>query len=149
MAMEISGSYSPYKTDYAEQLRAAQKERDEHASDKIPVPQDEYISSEKADVKPSGLYRVGQDEEGKKKVFFDDPKKPEAEEKVTGNTDKVDREIEKLKEKKQNLEEQIKKAETSGDEEKVKELEKKLEQVKSELSQKDNEMYRRQHTVFS
>ncbi len=179
MSMEIiNGSYSHYKTGYAEKLeeerpldRAEKTEKtqrgqtDEKSSDKIPVPQDEYISSEKSGDKPSGLYRIGQDEDGRKKVFFDDPKrsdsadgneqpkvKPDApekpeEKKCTGNTDKVDREIRKLKEKKKQLEQQIKEA--SGDDKKVKELEKKLAQVENELSQKDNDAYRRQHSTFT
>ena len=37
-------------------------------------PRDEYISSEKSGQKPTGLYRVGQDENGSRKIFFDDPK---------------------------------------------------------------------------
>lgn len=178
MSMEITnGNYSHYKPGYAEKPEAerpldrAEKteetkraQNDEKASDKIPVPHDEYISSEKSGDRPSGLYRVGQDEDGRKKVFFDDPKKsdnadvdeqpkvksdnPEkSEEKCTGNTDKVDREIRKLKEKKKQLEQQIKEA--SGDDKKVKELEKELAQVENELSQKDNDTYRRQHSTFT
>lgn len=172
MSMEINGRYSQYQTNYAEHLKAEQEKAketekmqdDEKASDKIPVPHDEYISSEKSDVKPNGLYRLGHDEDGKKKVFFDDLKKtdnadaneqskvksdsPEkSEEKCTGSTDKVDREIRKLKEKKKQLEQQIQSA--AGDEKKVKELEGKLAQVESELSQKDNDTYRRQHAEFS
>ena len=172
MSMEINGRYSQYQTDYAERLNAGQEKAketekvqdDEKTSGKIPVPHDEYISSEKTGVKPNGLYRLGQDEDGKKKVFFDDPKKtgnaegneepkvrsdsPEkSEEKCTGSTDKVDREIKKLKEKKKQLEQQIQSA--AGDEKKVKELEEKLAQVESELSQKDNDTYRRQHSTFS
>lgn len=172
MSMEVSGRYSQYQADYAECLKAEQKkaketekgQNDEKASDKILVPQDEYISSEKSGAKPNGLYRLGQDENGKEKVFFDDPKKtdkadgneqhkvksdnPEkSEEKCTASTDKVDREIKKLKEKKEQLEQQIQSA--AGDEKKVKELEEKLAQVESELSQKDNDTYRRQHSTFS
>lgn len=173
MSMQINGSYSHYKTDYAEQPGTEQEkvkenekgQNDKKASEKIPVPHDEYISSEKSGDKPSGLYRVGQDENGKRKVFYEEPKKsdnadgnerpkvksdnPEKpeEKKCTGNTDKVDREIRELKEKKKQLEQQIKEA--SGDEKKVKELENKLAQVESELSQKDNDTYRRQHSTFT
>ena len=43
-------------------------------SGKLPEPQDEYISSEKSGKKPMGLYRIGQDENGNRKIFFDDPK---------------------------------------------------------------------------
>ncbi|MDE5864339.1 MAG: hypothetical protein K2H34_08335 [Lachnospiraceae bacterium] len=152
MSMKINESYNYYKTDYMEQLKAGQEkaketekgENDEKASDKIPVPHDEYINSEKSDAKPNGLYRIGQDENGKRKVFFDDPEKTA--EKCTANTDKVDREIKKLKEKQQQLEQQIKSA--SGDEEKVRVLEKKLAQVEMELGQKDNDAYRRQNASF-
>ena len=172
MSMEINGRYSQYQTDCAEWLKEVQEKEkeaekvkdDENACDRIPVPRDEYISSEKSGVKPNGLYRLGQDEAGKKKVFFDDLKKtnnadgneqskvksdsPEkSEEKCTGSTDKVDGEIKKLKEKKKQLEQQIQSA--AGDETKVKELEEKLAQVESELSQKDNDTYRRQHSTFS
>ena len=151
MSMEVRGNYKDYANDYLDSL---QEERDktkeaEKEQGGIPVPKDEYISSEKSGNRPSGLYHMGKDENGNPKVMYDDPKKAgdEEPEKVTANTDKVDREIEKLKEKKQQLEQQIKAA--SGDEEKVKELEKKLAQVESELSQKDNDTYRRQNAVIS
>lgn len=68
-------------------------------------------------------------------------------EKCTGSTDQVDREIKKLKEKKKQLEQQIQSA--AGDEKKVRELKEKLAQVENELSQKDNDTYRRQHSTFS
>ena len=70
-----------------------------------------------------------------------------AEEKCTGDTGKVDREIEQLKEKKKQLEQQIQSA--GGDSKKVQELERKLAQVENELSQKDNDTYRRNNTIFS
>ena len=153
MSMKINENYNHYKTDYAEELKTEQKKageigkgkNDENASDKTAAPEAEYISSEKSGEKPSGLYRVGKDENGNRKLYFDDPKKPA--EKCTANTDKVDKEIEKLKEKKKQLEKEIKAA--SEDEEKVRKLEKKLAQVESELSQKDNDTYRRQHTSFT
>ena len=166
MAMEINGNYNYRRTDYEEQLKAKQQEKigetqkEREMRDNpggMPVPKDEYINSEESGKRPSGLYRLGQDENGNPKVLYDDPKKtagadkgggPErTEEKCTSNTDQVDREIEKLKEKKQHLEKQIKMA--SGDEEKVKELENQLAQVENELSQKDNDTYRRQHSEFT
>ena len=162
MAMRIYGNYVHSGTDYAE--RAKEKQAAERAekvkevwnaaeeknAGKLSEPQDEYISSEKAGQKPTGLYRVGQDENGNWKIFFDDPKADHAKEqddrseknedgkapKVGGdsqgkpaekcvtNTDKVDREIKKLKEKK-------------------------LTQVENELSQKDNDTYRRQNASVS
>lgn len=157
------------KTPYSESLhppvRTAETEKNsgsDKAAGQMPVPQDEYVSSEKSGSKPNGLYHLGQDENGNRKIFFDTPKKAEsspkkeppkpqtdapdeAEEKCTMRTDKVDQEIRKLKEKKQQLEQQIKAA--AGDDEKIRELEKKLSQVEGELSQKDNDTYRKQHAT--
>lgn len=173
MAMEINGTYTPYLADYAEQLktdaerveRAEKTERtDEKKPDPAPDLQDTYISSEMQDTRPSGLYQLGQDENGQKKVFFDDPRKADSKdedaqlgakpvhpdspaEKCTGNTDAVDRKIEKLKQKKKELEQQISAA--SGDEKRVRELKRKLAQVENELNQKDNDTYRRQHSTFT
>ena len=152
MAMQVNGNYEHSRTDYAERVKEqqavwrtekakeAEKAAEEKSSDKLSEPQDEYISSEKSGKKPTGLYRVGQDENGNRKIFFDDLKADHAdgkdgrsregedgkgskvsgdsqgkpEEKCVANTDKVDREIKKLKEKKKQLEQQIQSA--SGDE---------------------------------
>lgn len=180
MAMEIR-TYGNYGTDYEEQLRAKRQERAEEAeraekeagkdNGRIPEPRDEYISSEASDRKPTGLYRLGQDENGNPKVLYDDPnktvretaekesaaKKPvdadkdedprAAGEKCVSSTDKVDQEIRKLKEQKKQLQQQIKSA--AGDEEKVRQLQTELAQVENELSQKDNDTYRKQNTVFT
>ena len=168
MSMEISSNYKDYKNEYLDRVQtgqdkvkeASQDQRGEDKNEGIPVPKDEYISSEKSGSKPSGLYRLGQDENGNPKVMYDDPKRvakakdvqPKEEpakkaEKCTTNTDNVDREIEKLKEEKKQLEQQIKAA--AGDKEKVKVLEKKLVQIEGQLSQKDNDTYRRQNAVIS
>lgn len=168
MSMEISGNYKDYKNEYLDRVQtgqdkvkeASQDQRGEDKNEGIPVPKDEYISSEKSGSKPSGLYRLGQDENGNPKVMYDDPKRvakakdvqPKEEpakkaEKCTTNTDNVDREIEKLKEEKKQLEQQIKAA--AGDKEKAKVLEKKLAQIEGQLSQKDNDTYRRQNAVIS
>ena len=185
MAMQIHGNYDHSSTDYAERVKEkqateraekakeAEKAAEEKNAGKLSEPRDEYISSEKAGQKPTGLYRVGQDENGNRKIFFDDPKTGHANgkhdrseeseddkapkvggdsqgkpaEKCVANTDKVDKEIKKLKEKKQQLEQQIQSA--SGDEKKLRELEKKLAQVENELSQKDNDTYRRQNASVS
>ena len=185
MAMQIHGNYDHSGTDYtervkekqadqrAEKVKEAEKAAEEKNAGKMSEPRDEYISSEKSGQKPTGLYRVGQDENGNRKLFFDDPKAGHANgrgdrseesengkapkaggdsqgkpaEKCVTNTDKVDREIKKLKEKKQELEQQIQSA--SGDEKKIRELEKKLAQVENELSQKDNDTYRRQNASVS
>lgn len=145
MSMQIHGNYDQSITDYAERVKEKQEaERAEKAKEaekgaevnnagRRPEPQDEYISSEKSEKKPTGLYWVGQDENGSRKIFYDDPKAARADEKedakadgkepkvdedkqgkpaeeCVGNTDKVDREIRKLKEKKQALEQQDRKS---------------------------------------
>lgn len=181
MAMEIKVNGSAYQTDYEDRLQAAAKaantqngekaakagtaQQEEQAANSRFAPQDEYISREKSGEKPNGLYRVGQDEDGNRKIYFNDPKKTDGngqpekalkvngedpadgEEKCVGDTVKVDREIRELKEKKQKLEQQLKEA--SGDEQKTKELENQLAQVERELAQKDNDTYRKQHTTFT
>lgn len=185
---EINGNYAQSKTDYAERVKEKQaalraekakeakgtkEAAEEKGSGKLSEPQDVYISSEKSGKEPAGLYRIGQDENGSRKIFFEDPDKadradgkeePKADggkPKVDGdsqgkpvevcicNTDKVDREIEKLKEKKRELEQQIRSATGNKVEKKIQELEKKLAQVEQELSQKDNDTYRKQHAEFS
>lgn len=88
MSMKVKESYGHAQADYVEQLKAKQepcrsdkaKEAGKAAggekeSDRPSVPQDEYVSSEKSGAKPSGLYRLGQDEHGNRKIFFEDPKK--------------------------------------------------------------------------
>lgn len=164
MSMEINGKYSQYPTDYSKRLeeereKVKETEKEQNAENKnegIPIPKDEYISSEKSGSKPRGLYHLGQDESGNPKVLYDDPKKATAPQKdepakkaeeCTTNTDNVDREIKKLKEDKKQLKQQIQAA--AGDEEKIKELEKKLTQIEGELSQKDNDTYRRQNAAIS
>jgi len=174
--MEINATHNRMQTDYAEQRRTQQalreekakeaekaKEEKEKASEQANNPKDEYISSEKSGEKPSGLYRMEQDENGNKKIVFDDPKKAQNEtpakdkerskakpdnpaepsQQCTTDTGNVDREIEKLKAKKQQIAQQIQSA--RGDDAKVRELQKKLAQVENELSQKDNDTYRRQN----
>ena len=187
MAMQIHGNYDHSGTDYAERVKEkqadqraekvkeAEKAAEEKNAGKMSEPRDEYISSEKSGQKPTGLYRVGQDENGNRKLFFDDPKAGHANgrgdrseesengkapkaggdsqgkpaEKCVTNTDKVDREIKKLKEKKQQLEQQIQSASGDNKENKIRELEKKLAQVENELRQKDNDTYRRQNASVS
>ena len=86
MAMQVNGNYEHSRTDYAERVKEkqaaertekakeAEKAAEEKKSGRLSEPQDEYISSEKSGRKPMGLYRVGQDENGNRKIFFDDPK---------------------------------------------------------------------------
>ncbi|MDE6760943.1 MAG: hypothetical protein K2J90_09740 [Lachnospiraceae bacterium] len=149
MAMQISGNYDHSGINYAERVKEKEAaERAEKAKETgkqrqkalaVSEPWDEYISSEKSGKEPTGLYRIGQDDNGNRKIFFDDPNMDDRatakenddrskggtdgkEPKVSGNhpgklvdrcvanTDKVDREIKKLKEKKQQLEKQIQSA---------------------------------------
>lgn len=167
MSMEISEKRGLYQKDFAglseaERTKTGQvsertkpgqakseeagKSRDEaEAAATIPVPRDEYISSEKSGVKASGLYRLGRDENGNKRVCFEKAEK--SAERCKTNTNKIDGEIKQLKEKQRRLEQQIRSA--SGDKKKARELEKKLEQVQSELSRKNNDTYRRQNALVS
>lgn len=148
MSIEISNNYSDYKTGYWERVQ-----RNPDRSKDMSIQKDEYISSEKSSDKPSGLYHMGQDENGNPKVIYDDPKKTEKKESTpakkseecTTNIDKVDRKIEKLKEEKQQLEQQIR--DTPDDTKKVNELKKKLVSIEAELSKKDNDTYRRQNSI--
>lgn len=86
------------------------------------------------------------DEDGGKAAEPERMRPDGGEERCTGSTDRVDREIARLKKRKQELERQVR-AET--DEAKARGLEAELRQVEGELRQKDNDAYRRQHTEFS
>lgn len=115
--------------------------------------QDEYIPSDKEAKQATGLYQVKYSEDGTPKISFDNPRKKAADnkeadqdEKCTGNTDKVEREIRKLKQEKKQLEQKLR---TASDPQQTKELEKQLANIEQELQLKDNDTYRRQHTVFS
>ena len=140
MAMQINGNYAQSKTDYAERVREKQaalkaekakeaketkEAAEEKGSGKLSEPQDVYISSEKSGKEPVGLYRIGQDENGGRKIFFEDPDK--ADRAASGDDTPSGNKGEK----------------------KIQELEKKLAQVEQELSQKDNDTYRKQHSEFS
>ena len=191
MAMQVNGNYEHSRTDYAERVKEkqaaeraekakeAEKAAEEKKSGTLSEPQDEYISSEKSGKKPNGLYRIGQDENGNRKIFFDDPnksgradgkKEPEVDEdrskeaadgkepKIAGNNqgkpEKCVGNNDKVEQEIRKLKEKKQQLEqqmqsASGDEKKIQELEKKLRQVEQELIQKDNDSYRRQHTVFS
>ncbi len=127
---------------------------------------DEYVPGEPPE--PSGLYRLGRDGDGARRIIFDNPERdnkaaPEAEgkpakepekagdkskkaESCTGNTDKVDREIERLKKKQASLEQKL--ARCKDDPEEQARLEKELAKVENELRVKDTDSYRRQHSSF-
>lgn len=170
MSMIINGISHHSPTVYAEQAmekeisHKAEKANDVMASDQASEPKDKYFYYEKSDAKPTGLYRMGHDKNGNRKIIFDDPNKadradavktkepPKADgdapkksaEKCTTDTDRVDREIKKLREKKQILTRQLY---ICRDVQKVQKLKKELAQVESELSQKDNDTYRRQNAA--
>lgn len=171
MSMDISNRYgldyiNKAQTNQTAKAEEVVKSKEKDEPEIIPVPKDEYISSGKSGKKPSGLYRMGQDENGNPKIVFDAPQKAEESEseqaagtklkglpdndrvKVTvGNMDKVKKEIEKLKEEKKQLEQQLNMAE--GNEQKTKELEAKLAQVEAELSVKDTAEYKKQHAEYT
>lgn len=147
---------------------AAQPAREEGSGHLLRPAMDEYVPEEKQE--PYGRYWPGRDEDGRPKLYFDDPEgasSPEPpgkasglpeqskraeraagkkSETCTGDTGKVDREIEKLKRRQAELEQRLC---TEADEAKRKALEKELSQIERELHQKDNDAYRRQHTTFS
>lgn len=116
---------------------------------------DAYVPEEKRE--PSGLYWLGRDEDGQRKVYFDDPARPadapegpekasENEERWACKTDQVDREIESLKERRQELEQRLN---SETDEAKVRDLERQLAQVERELEAKDSDAYRRQRASYT
>ena len=114
---------------------------------------DEYVSSEAKE--PIGLYSVSQDEEGSRRVLYDDPgETPEKgkysdevdnKETMTANTDRVDNEIKKLRERSLLLAEKLR----SADPESADKIRREMDAVSRELAQKDNDQYRRRNTVFS
>lgn len=99
MAMEIKVNGNACKTDYEERMQAGREQaakaggaqgeeraqKSANASEKAQgqktAQQDAYISSAASGEKPNGLYYVGQDENGNKKVYFNDPKKADKAEK--------------------------------------------------------------------
>lgn len=103
---------------------------------------------------PTGLYRIGADEQGAPKICFDAPEAAPPQQSApdsraelcTADTGKVDRELEQLRRERQQLAQQLN---SETNETKAKELQRKLAALDSELGQKDNDAYRRQHTVFS
>ncbi len=88
MSIQINGNYNRSQASYAEQLKEKQSlaraekaeqakkgQNDEKVTGRASVSHDEYVSSEKSSAKPSGLYRIGKDENGNQKVFYDAPGK--------------------------------------------------------------------------
>ncbi len=52
----------------AEKAKEVEKETEKKENYKLSKPHDEYISSEKSGKEPTGLYWVGQDENGNRKI---------------------------------------------------------------------------------
>ena len=74
MTMQIHGSYDHSGADYAERVKEKQApERDEKAKEAEKAAEGKN-AGKLSERKPMGLYRVGQDENGNRKIFFDDPK---------------------------------------------------------------------------
>jgi len=153
----------------------AQRPEKETRGGPIPSARDEYVPEEKQE--PMGRYWLGQDEEGRPKVYFDDPERaagapgkreegPDAgspdqnkaaapEKKAAGGKKaeicrgSTDKVDREIEKLKKKREELERQIGLETDETKRKELERKLTQVEGELRQKDNDAYRRRHTVFS
>jgi len=86
MSMEISNRYgldyinkaqTEHTAKATERAEEAAKSKEKNKPEMITAPKDEYISSEKSEKKPSGLYHMVQDENGNPKIIFDTPKKAE------------------------------------------------------------------------
>lgn len=151
--------------------RVKQIEREDQPQKLPKTPAQDPDQYTQAPPKPSaGLYYVGQDEEGQRKIFFDEPtdgaKAPEAPKAaeapeavpaadkkdgqkantLTTNTDKVDAEIRQLRNKQSKLQQQVNQ---TADPDRKAELQKKLNQAESELRTKDNDSYRRQNAQYT
>lgn len=112
MLLEVNKHYKDYTNDYLVRLqeereRARETGRGQGAKNEnegIPTPKDEYISNEQSGSRPSGLYHMGKDENGKPKVLYDDPKKfgdadRNGESGVRANSPEKDKKAEQLKTK--------------------------------------------------
>lgn len=87
---------------------------------------DEYISSEKSGQKPTGLYRLEKDTDGKAVIKYDDPRKAKE---MSGEASSDLQ----LQRKKDSLKQQIR--QNGGNQAKVAELKKKLAEVEKQLKQ--------------
>lgn len=131
--------------DSVKRMEAAPK-AEEKEDEKISENCDEYVPSEQKE--PIGLYSVSPDDDGNPRVSLDNGNSksdnPEGDT-ITGNTDKVDREIKSLRDKEQALRQKLR----SADERTAENIRRELEKVTAELAQKDNDEYRRQNTIFN
>lgn len=136
---------------------------------------DEYVPEEKRE--PSGLYRLGRDEDGRPKVYVDGPEREAGASEKQGEipgadspgqdrgadgpvkrasgqktetcTGSTDKVDRELEKLKKKQEKLKRQINAETDDARIQELEKELAQVDGELRQKDNDAYRRRHTVFS
>lgn len=184
-AMGYAGEFADKAKEYQAEIDEGMEEEAKEARAKVelegegvPILKDEYISSEKADSRPSGLYHMERDENGNPKVVYDDPKKSSGTERdgesgVRVGSSPKDKEVEQSKEKpahrKDEAEETTVNTDTVDREiEKLKkqkqqlqqqikaasgneekDLQQELSRTEAELSQKDNDTYRRQNAVVS
>lgn len=161
----------------AERVLGAPKAAEESQEEARPLKpvRDEYVPEEKQE--PFGRYWPGKDEEGRPKIYFDDPERladapqkpeerPEAPEEgeepaqgAKGPQKKEDKEkrcvcntdkVDREIEKlKKKQEELEQRINTEQDETRRQDLERQLAQVERELREKDNDSYRRQHSTFT
>lgn len=89
--------------------------------------------------RPSALERL----KGQRDEYIPSPER--SGEKLTTDTDRVDREIRDLKEQAERLEQKVKEARDPAEAER---LEKELQAVEAQLQAKDNDAYRRQHADY-
>lgn len=136
---------------------------------------DEYVPSEKR--QPCGLYRLAAGEDGRPKIYFDDPERaadsPETPDGAPAGGGPERDQGEKAPEEKRPAKKTERCAGDTGkvdreirrlkkrraelerrlnaetDQVKIRDLERKLAQVEGELRQKDNDSYRRRHAAFS
>ncbi|MCM1178693.1 MAG: hypothetical protein NC347_00420 [Clostridium sp.] len=184
-AMGYVGEFADKAKEYQAEVERGMEEDAKAAREKVelegesmPIPKDEYISSEKADSRPSGLYHMERDENGNPKVVYDDPKKSSGAERdgesgVRAGSPQKDKEVEQFKEKPahqradaeettvntdtvdreieklKKQKQQLEQQITAASGNEEKDLQKELSRTEAELNRKDNDTYRRQNAVIS
>ncbi len=172
----ISGAiYSPSTAANEKAPSNVQRPEDKTQSAPTALARDEYIPEEKRE--PSGRYWLGRDEDGKPRVYFDDPKRaadasekrealpaaddPEQDDRADGpkkkasggkaesSTCNTDEVDREIEKLKKKQAELEREIHSETDDAKAEKLEKELAQVERELRQKDNDAYRRRHAVVS
>lgn len=166
---------SPAVVSGAKEVPKVQRPESEGQGRSLKPVLDKYIPEEKQE--PSGRYWLGKDEDGKPKIYFDDPEravnateqpselpdtdgpersegaegpnKKSAGDKAESCTGNTDKVDREIEKLKKEKEELERQINSETDDAKIKELEKKLAQVERELRQKDNDTYRRQHATYT